>query len=199
MIKNIPSRFWVIPVLSSMLILLIQFSGRAQENREVLQRLGSSDTIYSEVLEESREIYVELPPSFDTEKKQRFPVVYIIDGEVLLPTVYEVQKYYSGGFTPEMVLIGISNKKQSHQGPDHIKGHHPGMADLMTSKMVEHKNFSSLSKQSSFHSWKKSSPVSNFRSLIGHSYGGLFTLYMLQNHSDLFSNYIAIDPKSRLG
>ena len=37
-------------------------------------------------------------------------------------------------------------------------------------------------------------PVTNFRSLIGHSYGGLFTIYTLINHSHLFSNYLAIDP-----
>ena len=37
-------------------------------------------------------------------------------------------------------------------------------------------------------------PVTNFRTLIGHSYGGLFTVYTLINHSHLFSNYIAIDP-----
>ena len=37
-------------------------------------------------------------------------------------------------------------------------------------------------------------PVTNFRTLIGHSYGGLFTIYTLINHPQLFSNYIAIDP-----
>ena len=37
-------------------------------------------------------------------------------------------------------------------------------------------------------------PVTNFRTLIGHSYGGLFAVYTLINHSSLFANYIAIDP-----
>ena len=37
-------------------------------------------------------------------------------------------------------------------------------------------------------------PVTNFRTLIGHSYGGLFTIYTLINRPELFSNYIAIDP-----
>jgi len=31
----------------------------------------------------------------------------ILDGEVLLPTVNNVQNFYSGGFTPEMIIIGI--------------------------------------------------------------------------------------------
>jgi hypothetical protein len=33
-----------------------------------------------------------------------------------------------------------------------------------------------------------------YRTLIGHSYGGLFTVNMLINHAHLFNNYIAIDP-----
>ncbi len=34
----------------------------------------------------------------------------------------------------------------------------------------------------------------NYRTLIGHSYAGLFTINMLINHKHLFQNYIAIDP-----
>jgi tetratricopeptide (TPR) repeat protein len=37
-------------------------------------------------------------------------------------------------------------------------------------------------------------PVTNFRTIIGHSYGGLFTIYSLLNHPNLFANYLAIDP-----
>ena len=36
--------------------------------------------------------------------------------------------------------------------------------------------------------------ATNYRTLIGHSYGGLFTIYTLLNHPYLFSNYLAIDP-----
>jgi tetratricopeptide (TPR) repeat protein len=37
-------------------------------------------------------------------------------------------------------------------------------------------------------------PTMNYRTLIGHSYAGLFTINMLVNHKHLFQNYIAIDP-----
>jgi len=36
--------------------------------------------------------------------------------------------------------------------------------------------------------------TTSYRTLIGHSYGGLFTINMLINHNHLFNNYIAIDP-----
>ena len=37
-------------------------------------------------------------------------------------------------------------------------------------------------------------PTTPYRTLIGHSYGGLFTINMLINYKHLFDNYIAIDP-----
>ncbi len=37
-------------------------------------------------------------------------------------------------------------------------------------------------------------PVTNYRTLIGHSYGGLFTISTLIHQPELFANYLAIDP-----
>ncbi len=37
-------------------------------------------------------------------------------------------------------------------------------------------------------------PVTNYRTLIGHSYGGLFTISILIHQPNLFANYLAIDP-----
>jgi len=43
---------------------------------------------------------------------KKYSVAIILDGEVFLPTVSDVQNYYSGGYTPEMVLVGISKGKK---------------------------------------------------------------------------------------
>lgn len=37
-------------------------------------------------------------------------------------------------------------------------------------------------------------PVAPYRTLIGHSFGGLFVINTLIHHTDMFSAYIAIDP-----
>jgi predicted alpha/beta superfamily hydrolase len=37
-------------------------------------------------------------------------------------------------------------------------------------------------------------PATSYRTLIGHSFGGLFTINTFLNHGHLFSNYMAIDP-----
>ena len=100
-------------VLTIGLIIFFQQFVKAQgnQNQQFLQKVGVLDSLYSKILNESRKIYIQLPASYTPEKNQKYPVVFILDGEMFLPTVNDVQNYYSGGFTPEMVLVGISNDK----------------------------------------------------------------------------------------
>ncbi len=160
---------------------------------QFLSKVGITDSINSGVLNESREIYIQLPVIYNPGKNQKYPVVYILDGEMFLPTVSDVQNYYSGGFTPEMVLIGIANNKNR-------------IRDLTTSTITtrygmpfneengEAENFHQFIEKELIPYIEENYAVSNFRTLIGHSYGGLFTIYSLLKHPHLFANYLAIDP-----
>ncbi len=173
--------------------LLFQERIEINENKEFLENIGVIDSIYSKTLEEYRRIYIQFPDSFLTENDKKYPVVFILDGEVLLPTVKNVQSFYSGGFTPEMILVGISNENHRTR-------------DLTSSKITEKygmpfneengeaDNFSEFLEIELIPFIENKYPVTNFRTLIGHSYGGLFTIYTLINNPQLFSNYLAIDP-----
>ncbi|MFT4800526.1 MAG: putative alpha/beta superfamily hydrolase [Flavobacteriaceae bacterium] len=182
-------------ILVTSLFFLFQQFTIGQTNQEVrfLQKVGTLDSIYSEKLHEYREFYVQLPANYNANNNEKYPVVYILDGEVFLPTVNNVQSYYSGGFTPEMIIVGISNNKNR-------------MRDLTTSKVTEMygmpfeqengeaANFVKFIETELIPLVENKYPVTNFRTLIGHSYGGLFTIYALIHHPELFSNYLAIDP-----
>jgi len=168
-------------------------NGQTNQNVQFLHKVGAVDSIYSKSLNEFRKIYVQLPADYNPNKNEKYPVVYILDGEVFLPAVANVQSFYSGGFTPEMVIVGISNDKNR-------------MRDLTTTKVTEMygrpfeqengeaANFSKFIETELMPFVENKYPVTNFRTLIGHSYGGLFTIYTLIHHPELFSNYIAIDP-----
>ena len=99
-------------ILSIGFCVLINFLGKSQinENQKYLENIGVLDSIYSETLKEYRRIYIQFPDDYTTENNRKYPVVFILDGEVLLSTVINVQSFYSGGFTPEMILVAISNK-----------------------------------------------------------------------------------------
>ncbi len=164
---------------------------QAQSNFSV--KVGAIDSVYSKVLDESREFYVQLPDSYNPESDQKYPVAYILDGDVMLNTLHTVHSYYSGGFMPEMILIGISNAENRTR-------------DLTTSNPTEQngigndqeyggaEKFTEFIESELIPFIENNYPVTNYRTLIGHSYGGLFTVNMLLKHSQLFENYIAIDP-----
>jgi predicted alpha/beta superfamily hydrolase len=179
--------------IASFIFSLQVVNGQSNEYGPFLQNLGTIDSLYATNLKEYRKLYVQLPADFVEGGNQKYPVIYILDGELFLPTVHNVQSFYSGGFTPEMVIVGISNA-------DHRT------RDLTTSKINEQygmpfnaengeaDNFRSFIETELIPFIENKYPVTNFRTLIGHSYGGLFTLYTFLNQPELFSNYIAIDP-----
>jgi predicted alpha/beta superfamily hydrolase len=187
------NRIQITLVIGPSFLLQASALGQANQNSPFLQQVGALDSLFSKSLQEYRRIYVQLPENYDPANNQKYPIVYILDGEVLLPTVYNVLSFYSGGFMPEMVIVGISNNKNR-------------MRDLTTSKVAEMygmpfdqdngdaANFNTFIATELIPFIENKYPATHFRTLIGHSYGGLYTIYTLLNHPELFSNYIAIDP-----
>ena len=184
-------------VLTIGLIVLFQQFGKTQAVHNLpktyLQEVGMVDSLYSKILDETRKIYIQMPLSYDPAKKQKYPVAFILDGEVFLPTVNEVQNYYSGGFTPEMVLVGIANAENR-------------VRDLTTSTISTKYGMPFKEENGKADNFRKfianelipfiedKYQVTNYRTLIGHSYGGLFTISTFIHQPDLFANYLAIDP-----
>ncbi len=177
------------------LTILIQQVGNTQtnQNQQFLKEVGVLDSVYSEVLNESRKIYIQLPDSYNADKNQKYPVSFILDGEIFLPTLSDVHHYYSGGFMPEMVLVGISNEKNRLRDlTTSIINSQYGMP--FNEKNGEADNFRKFIATELIPFIENKYPVTNYRTLIGHSYGGLFTLSLLINQPSLFANYLAIDP-----
>lgn len=92
-----------------------------------------------------------------------------------------------------MILVGISNRKNRTR-------------DLTTSKVETRRGanfnnetggaekFTSFIEKELIPLIDKTYKTSSYRTLIGHSYGGLFTINVFINRPQLFNNYIAIDP-----
>ena len=183
-----------IVLITGLIIFLQQYvNAQANQNQLFLQKVGIVDSLYSEILNESRKVFIQLPSGFKPSKNQKYPVTFILDGEIFLPTVNDVQYYYSGGFTPEMVLVGIANNKNR-------------IRDLTTSTITtkygmpfnekngEADNFRMFIQNELIPFIESKYPVTKYRTLIGHSYGGLFTLATFIHQPNIFANYLAIDP-----
>jgi predicted alpha/beta superfamily hydrolase len=185
---------WKVLLVAGLIIFLQQsVIAQANQPRPFLQKVGVLDSLYSEILNESRTIYIQLPASYTPDKNQKYPVAFILDGELFLPTVNDVQYYYSGGFTPEMVLVGISNEKNRVRDltPSSITTNY-GMP--FNEKNGEADNFRKFIETELIPFVENKYPVTDYRTFIGHSYGGLFVISTLLHQPDLFANYLAIDP-----
>lgn len=158
-----------------------------------LLEIGKAESLNSKILNEKRDFWVQLPENYNPNNPEKYPVAYIIDGGVHLSTVQTVQNYYSGGYFPEMILVGISNRtnrtrdlttsqvnKFNSTEPDEHTGGAEKFTQFIQDELIPY--------------IEGKYATTSYRTLIGHSYGGLFTINTLINHPHLFENYLAIDP-----
>ncbi|MEZ4895523.1 MAG: alpha/beta hydrolase-fold protein [Saprospiraceae bacterium] len=151
------------------------------------------DSVYSTILEEQRFFYVHLPASYETNASRRYPVVYLLDGEIQMANAVTVYENYYGGFLPEMILIGISNQQHRTRDltPTAITTKY-GMPFREESGGSE--RFTQFLEKELIATVESKYRTTSYRTLAGHSYGGLFTIQTLLHHPELFANYLAIDP-----
>jgi predicted alpha/beta superfamily hydrolase len=152
-----------------------------------------SDSIYSESLKEQRKFWVKLPDNYNPSASSKYPVLFLLDGFSLQSKLQAVYENYWGHYLPHMILVGISNRENRTRDLtiSKIENRRGGPVNFETGGAD---NFTSFIENELIPYIDKRYKTTNYRTLIGHSYGGLFALNVLLNHKHLFNNYIAIDP-----
>jgi len=151
------------------------------------------DSIFSKTLSESRDFWVRLPDNFQPDNDEKYAVVYLLDGFSLESTLEAVYGNYWGHYLPHMILVGVSNRSNRTRDltTSQIKMRRGSAMDSETGGA---ETFTKFMEKELIPYIDSKYPTMNYRTLIGHSYAGLFTINMLVNHKHLFQNYIAIDP-----
>ncbi|AGC77939.1 putative esterase [Nonlabens dokdonensis DSW-6] len=151
------------------------------------------DSIFSKTLNESRDFWVRLPDNFQPDSDEKYAVIYLMDGFSLESTLEAVYGNYWGHYLPHMILVGVSNRKKRTRDltTSQIKMRRGSAFDYETGGA---ETFTKFMEEELIPYIDNKYPTMNYRTLIGHSYAGLFTINMLVNHKHLFQNYIAIDP-----
>ncbi len=152
--------------------------------------IGTIDTLNSKILNEKRAIYIHIP---DGDKNQRYPVLYILDGETHFQSAVAIVEQISG-IIPNMVIVGIVNTDRerdltpTHVSPDKLvspgEARHTGGGE----------NFLSFIEKELIPYVDTHYPTTSYRVFSGHSLGGLTVMNAFINHQNLFNTYIAIDP-----
>src|SRR3569833_3258147 len=82
------------------ILLLVNLSAFAQKDNRIV--IGTVDTLYSKILNEKQNIRIHVP---EGDKNQRYPVLYILDGEDHFQTAVAISEQLSG-LIPSMIVVG---------------------------------------------------------------------------------------------
>src|SRR6185437_8735292 len=140
-------------------------------------------------------LQISLPAGYATSSK-KYPVVYLMDSQWDFPllTALYGQQYYDG-FVPEMIIVGIT-WGGSHPNPDSLRArdYTPSNEKSLPQSGGADK-FLSVIKNEVFPLVQKNYRVDeNDKTSIGCSLGGLFTMYTLFTHPEMFNRYVAASP-----
>lgn len=162
----------------------------AQENASSVV-IGDRIEINSAVLNERREILVGKPSGYDS-SDDNYPVLYLLDGESNFHHVTGLTNFLARDQQiPEILVVGIPNTDRDR--------------DLtpMSTVARERSEFPTQGGANDFLRFLKNELApfvdENYRTkpykiLVGHSFGGLFTIYSLLNEPDHFNAYISLSP-----
>lgn len=148
---------------------------------------GKRDSLYSEILKENRIIQVLLPEDYKPGSKNKYDVVYLLDGNDNIKLLSQIQQFAEQEkYIPSFIMVGVFNTDRNR--------------DLTPTPS---KNFSTSGGATNFLSFLKKEllpyidkkyPTNGENILYGHSFGGLFAMYALLHEPQLFSSYLAVDP-----
>ena len=184
--------------MKPLLLFLFLFSNtdtKAQNNPGIVSK--RIDTIHSTILNEDRYIWVHVPGK--AAAVPRYPVIYILDGEVHFDEVNNIlnrlSKETGKNAADEMIVVGIGNIWQRYRdySPTHITSS-PWVDSHSASISGGGEKFISFLENELFPHIHSKYPASSIRIIIGHSMGGLEVMNILIKHPDMFNYYAAIDP-----
>ncbi|WP_431125374.1 alpha/beta hydrolase-fold protein [Flagellimonas flava] len=147
-------------------------------------------TITSKILGEERQIRIGLPKSYEVDGKDfKYPLVLITDGEWHFDMVQQATKLlYQDGF-PKLIVAAIVN---TDRGRDLALSHNQEIPSSGGAK-----NFHQFITRELLPKLETEYRISEHRTIMGHSLGGLFSIYALSQNLETFDGVVAITPTIR--
>jgi len=164
--------------------------------------IGTRDSIQSTILNEKRRYLVYTPPSYgdSTYAAQRYPVLYLLDGDAHFHSVTGLVQILGTGVNgtyavPEMMVVAIPNTDRTRDmTPTRVEKGFDGKPapGLKTSGgMANFLGFITRELIPHIDSTYRTSP---YRIFVGHSLGGITVINALYTTPETFNAYVAIDP-----
>ncbi|QKG58677.1 alpha/beta hydrolase [Hymenobacter sp. BRD128] len=173
---------------------------RAQTVKNNTIVIGRVDSVTSSVLNEKRKLWVYVPAGANdpTYAQQRYPVLYVLDGDAhfasVMGMVQQLSQVNGNTVLPEMIVVGIPNTNRTRDlTPTHVTSA-PGLPAEALKSSGGGENFTAFLEKELIPYVDAHYPTVPHRTLVGHSFGGLLVMNTLLHHPALFDNYVALDP-----
>lgn len=145
------------------------------------------DSLYSEVLDEQRHVNILYPKNHKPDSGEKYAAIYLLDGpwnQELVGTIRDfirVEKHM-----PPSIVVSIVNVDRNR---DFLPSHNERVP---TSGGAD--KFLAFLQTELMPFMGENYPVNGEDILLGHSFGGVFTMYALLEEPELFDAYLAGDP-----
>ncbi len=165
------------------------FTSRAQTNSPVVQ-FGEKYTLYSKLLNENREYWVYLPPSYKPDRyyaPQKNPLLFLLDGDWNFGWACQVAQFMGDTLkVPELIVVAIPNTDRER---DLTPTHATNIVSSGGGPVFE--RFLAEELRPAVDAKFRTAP---YRLLVGHSLGGALAIDSFLRQTSGFDAYIAIDP-----
>lgn len=173
----------------------------SQSNDAVL-KLGKRDSVYSEVLGETRHYWIHLPSSYNDKSIQpmKYPVLYVLDGNLHFHSITGMTEILGGGINgthviPEMIVIAVLNTDRTRDfTPTASKKGFDGVETAWLATSGGGDRFLKFIEEELIPGVESDYRTFPYRTLVGHSFGGLAAVNALISRPKLFNAYVIIDP-----
>ena len=159
-------------------------------------------TLYSNTVKDTFYISVQLPLEYQEQPKKHYPVVVLTDANFYFPMLAPVMhQYEKGALLPPLILVGIGYKSFKIMNSLRVR-------DYLYPKAIPSDEMNAIGGGKRFYQFITDNLLpkidSNYRTettnrtLLGHSFGGYFSLYALleqvnQKRSD-FKGFVSASP-----
>lgn len=200
-IKRLKIALLQVGVYSLGLLLLFSTCKPKQDRQSPVAAQDSLFRMYSEHVRDSFYISVQLPLEYGEHPHKKYPTLVLTDGNFFYPMLAPIlHQYEKGGLLPPLILVSIGYR--SFEAMDSLRVRDYMYPEAIASDEMEAvgggKHFFEFITQELLPKVDSSYRTTGQRTLLGHSFGGYFSLYALleqlnQQRND-FDSFIAASP-----
>lgn len=157
--------------------------------------IGSKFVVKSNILDEERTCLISLPDSYNDSAQvaKKYPIIILLDGYTHFKTASGIVHFMSSNrnrnnLMPESIIVAIENVDRERDFTvTKIKTKRPNT-------MGGGRNFLNFIENELIPYIDENYRTEPYRTLVGHSLGGLLTLNSYLDKNSIFNAYISIDP-----